>query len=184
MCCRVTGRYLHTVCFCHNSIRNCPWSAVSVNLFSHWIFSSLSSGYADFSSVFSVFFRAHWLTHMRQTQVNNQILFALPPSAQLSMLNSDSLRCFCPFLNFLARWIPAQTHWSVPRTQLLTLTEFRASHMRCAPGYRHNDITGLIIGKPNKYFPIRRPKINIVEDFGVPKTVKNCCRIVSMLSQW
>ena len=21
--------------------------------------------------------------------------------------------------------------------------------MRCAPGYRHNDITGLIIGKPN-----------------------------------
>ena len=86
---------------------------------------------------------------MRQTQVNNQILFALPPSAQLSMLNSDSLRCFCPFLIFLACWIPAQTHWSVPRTQLLTLTEFRASHMRCAPGYRHNDITGLIIGKPN-----------------------------------
>ena len=22
--------------------------------------------------------------------------------------------------------------------------------MRCAPGYRHNDITGLIIGKPNR----------------------------------
>ena len=33
MCCRKTARYLHTVCFCHNSIRNCPWSAVSVNLF-------------------------------------------------------------------------------------------------------------------------------------------------------
>ena len=25
----------------------------------------------------------------------------------------------------------------------------RASHLRCAPGYRHNDITVLIIGKPN-----------------------------------
>ena len=23
--------------------------------------------------------------------------------------------------------------------------------MRCAPGYRHNDSTGLIIGKPNKH---------------------------------
>ena len=30
------------------------------------------------------------------------------------------------------------------------LTKFRASHMRCALGYRHNDITVLIIGKPNK----------------------------------
>ena len=28
-------------------------------------------------------------------------------------------------------------------------TEFRTSHMRCAPGYRHNDITVLIIGKAN-----------------------------------
>ena len=28
---------------------------------------------------------------------------------------------------------------------------YRASHLRCAPGYRHNDITVLIIGKPDKY---------------------------------
>ena len=26
--------------------------------------------------------------------------------------------------------------------------------MRCAPSYRHNDITGLIIGKPNTIFEI------------------------------
>ena len=88
---------------------------------------------------------------MWQTQVNNQILFALPPSAQLSMLDSDSLRCFCPFLIFLARWIPAQTHWSVPRRQLIMLTKFIASHMICAPGYCHNDITVLNTGKPNSY---------------------------------
>ena len=30
--------------------------------------------------------------------------------------------------------------------------------MRCAPGYRHNDITGLIIGKPN------RPNVQETDD--------------------
>ena len=30
-------------------------------------------------------------------------------------------------------------------------TKFRASHMRCAPGYHHYDITVLIIGKPNSH---------------------------------
>ena len=29
------------------------------------------------------------------------------------------------------------------------LKKFRASQLRCAPGYRHNDITVLIIGNPN-----------------------------------
>ena len=29
------------------------------------------------------------------------------------------------------------------------LKRFRASQLRCAPGYRHNDITVLIIGNPN-----------------------------------
>ena len=28
-------------------------------------------------------------------------------------------------------------------------TEFRASHMRCAPDYRYNDITVLVTGEPN-----------------------------------
>ena len=32
-----------------------PWSAVSVNSLLHWIFSSLSSGYADFPSIFCLF---------------------------------------------------------------------------------------------------------------------------------
>ena len=45
--------------------------------------------------------------------------------------------------------MPAQTHWSVPRKQLLIVKKLRASQLRCAPGYRHNDITVLIIGKPN-----------------------------------
>ena len=32
------------------------------------------------------------------------------------------------------------------------LKRFRASQLRCAPGYRHNDITVLIIGNPNKHY--------------------------------
>ena len=28
-------------------------------------------------------------------------------------------------------------------------TKFRVSHLRCVPSYRHNDITVIIIGKPN-----------------------------------
>ena len=45
--------------------------------------------------------------------------------------------------------MPAQTHWSVPRKQLPIVKKLRASQLRCAPGYRHNDITVLIIGNPN-----------------------------------
>ena len=30
------------------------------------------------------------------------------------------------------------------------LKRFRVSQLRCAPGYRHNDITVLIIGNPNR----------------------------------
>ena len=45
--------------------------------------------------------------------------------------------------------MPAQTHWSVPRQQLPIVKKLTASQLRCSPGYRHNDITVLIIGKPN-----------------------------------
>ena len=30
-------------------------------------------------------------------------------------------------------------------------TKSRTSHMRCAPGYRHNGIIVLIVGEPNRY---------------------------------
>ena len=45
--------------------------------------------------------------------------------------------------------MPAQTHWSVPRKQLPIVKKLRASQLRCTLGYHHNDITVLIIDKPN-----------------------------------
>ena len=44
------------------------------------------------------------------------------------------------------------------------LKRFRASQLRCAPGYRHNDITVLIIGNPNI-------KEDVVQQFVAAKEV-------------
>ena len=68
-----------------------------------------------------------------------------------AMLYSDSLLYFCSLLifkhgEFLVRSIDLYPGDSCPSREM-----FRDSPLRCTPGYRHNDITALIIGKPNSY---------------------------------
>ena len=66
----------------------------------------------------------------------------------------------------------AQTQRSVPNVHSQTEPNQGASHLRCAPGYRHNDITVLIIGDENNRvilcpqsslkFSHTQPKISLI----------------------
>ena len=48
--------------------------------------------------------------------------------------------------------------------------------MRYAPGYRHNDITGLIIGKPNNLLDMKTEE-NVVRTDAKPKRRQNAAQI-------
>ena len=72
-------------------------------------------------------------------------------AARLPMLYSDSLLCSCSLLilqhaEFLLRPIGLS-----PGNSDLSREIFRASLLRCALVYRHNDIIVLIIGKSNTH---------------------------------
>ena len=108
----------------------------------------ISPACTDFSSISFVSFELHWFTHMRQTAANIGSFF-ISSFAQLPMLYSDSLLCFFLLLilkhaEFLLRHIDLYRGNScLPRKV------YRASHLKCAPGYQYYDILVLIIGKPN-----------------------------------
>ena len=87
---------------------------------------------------------------MRQTLVNIQSFFLLS-FAQLPMLYSDSLFCFCSLLIFKHAEFLLRRIGLYPGNSCLSRETFRASPLRYALFYRHNDIIVLIIGKPNSY---------------------------------
>ena len=127
---------------------HCPFQRSFYSIFSHRIFSGfIGPAYAGFSSAFSVSFRTHFLAQRRQTRVKKRSLFIMPSFALVLMLHSDSLRCFCSLLvvkhaEFLLRPIGLYTGNSrLPRQRI------RSSRFICAPSYRYNDITILIIDK-------------------------------------
>ena len=147
MRCCVRARYLHTVCFYRNSMLSYLLKHSFCLSFSHWIFSDLSSGYADFSSIFYICFWAHWLADMRQTQVNFWNYSLILSFAQLPMLNSDRLHCFCPLLN-LSILDSCSDPLICTQEAAACVEEFRATHLRCVLDCRNNDITVLIVGNP------------------------------------
>ena len=72
---------------------------------------------------------------------------AICPAAPL--LFSDSLICFCPLRIFEHAEYLLRPIGLYPGNSCLLLRNSEPSQLRCTPGYRHNDITVLIIGKPN-----------------------------------
>ena len=85
---------------------------------------------------------------MRQTLVNIRSFFVLS-FAQLPMLYSDSLLCFCSLLVFKHAEFLLRPIGLYPGNSCFSQEIFRAFPLRCARVYRHNDIIVLIIGKPN-----------------------------------
>ena len=73
----------------------------------------------------------------------------MPSFARLPMQYLDRLLCSCPLLIFTHAEFLFKTIASYPRDSWLSPTYFWASRLRCAHGYRHNDITILIIGNPS-----------------------------------
>ena len=85
---------------------------------------------------------------MVQALVNIQRFFMLAV-AQLPMLYSDSLLCFCSLLVFkLAEFLLRPIGLYLGNTGI-SREIFRASPLRCALVYRHNDIIVLITGEQN-----------------------------------
>ena len=68
------------------------------------------------------------------------------------MLNSDSLRCFRPFLIFEHAEFLLRLIGLYPEDSCLCRQKCRAFHMRRAPGHHRNDIIVLIMAKPNSVF--------------------------------
>ena len=60
----------------------------------------------------------------------------------------DSFKWHISFSSFIVLNL-AQDQRSVPNAHSQTEQSLGASHLRCTPGYRHNEITVLIIGNPN-----------------------------------
>ena len=114
------------------------------NAFSRFI----GPAYTYFPSAFAVPFRTHCFAHMGQALINIQSFFILAV-AQLPMLYSDSFLCFCSLLIFKLAEFLLRPIGLYPGNSDLSREIFRASRLRCALVYRHNDIIVLIIGKSN-----------------------------------
>ena len=110
-----------------------------------------------FSSAFSVPFRTHCFAQMEQILVNIQSFFMLAV-IQLPMVYSDSLLCFCSLLVFKLAEFLLRPIGLYPGNSGLSREIFRASPLRCALVYRHNDMIVLIKGEANTGNKALRPR--------------------------
>ena len=63
-------------------------------------------------------------------------------------MTHDSFKWYISFSSFVVLSF-AQTQRSIPNVHAQTEQNQGASHLRCAPDYRNNDITVFIMGNPN-----------------------------------
>ena len=82
-------------------------------------------------------------------------------AARLPILYSDSLLYFCSLLIFHLAGFLLRPIGLYPGNSGLSREIFRASPLRCALVYRHNDIIVLIIGKSNRH-PIQLLVLQLV----------------------